>query len=76
MNSSQTPLWEQVIIVLLGPPVMASAWWVLSRGWAKTVQGGTASEKTRHRQKIEFWGLMIVMYVVTLGMTLYAWLKR
>jgi hypothetical protein len=76
MSGSATPLWEQIAIVLIGPPVMACAWWVLSRGWAKTVQGGMASERTKRRQKVEFWGLLIAMYAVTLGMTLYAWLKR
>jgi hypothetical protein len=24
---------------------------------------------------VEFWGLLIVMYVMTLGMALYAWWK-
>ena len=76
MSSNLTPLWEQIAIVLIGPPVMACAWWVLSRGWAKIVQGGMTSEKTKRRQKVEFWGLLIAMYAVTLGMTLYAWLKR
>ena len=76
MNSSPTPLWEQIAIVFLGPPIMACVWWVISRGWAKTVQGGIASEKTKRRQKIEFGVLLIAMYVVTLGMALYAWLQR
>lgn len=55
---------------------MAFAWWLLSRGWGKAVQGGTVSEKTRHRQKLEFWFLLIVMYVMSLGMVFYASLKR
>ena len=76
MNNSLTPLWEQVAIVIIGPPFMACVWWVFSRGWAKTVQGGIASDKTKRRQKVEFWGLMIIMYTLTFGMTLYAWLKR
>ncbi len=44
----------------------------LSRGWARTVQGGVVSDRTKRRQKFEFWSLLIVMYTVTLGMTLYA----
>jgi hypothetical protein len=76
MGSSLTPIWEQIAIVLIGPPVMACAWWILSRGWARIVQGGTTSEKTKRRQKVEFWGLLIAMYAVTLGMTLYANMKR
>jgi hypothetical protein len=76
MSGNTTPLCEQLVIVLAGPPDMACAWWILSRGWAKTVQRGTATEKTRHLQRVGFWALMAVMYTVTLGMTLYAWLKR
>ena len=76
MSSGMTPLWEQILILLIGPPIMTCAWWVLSRGWAVIIQGGEASEKTKHRQKIEFWGLLIAMYAVSLGMTLYAWMKR
>ena len=76
INGSTTPLWEQLAIVFLGPPIMAFAWWLLSRGWGKAVQGGTVSEKTRHRQKLEFWFLLIVMYVISLGMVFYASLKR
>jgi hypothetical protein len=67
MIINPTPLWEQVAIVLLGPPVMACAWWLLSRGWARAVQVGMASERTKRRQKFEFWGLLIIMYMVTLG---------
>ena len=70
-----TPLWEQAAIVIFGPPIMACIWWAMSRGWAKMVQGGTASGKTKHRQKVEFWLLLIAMYVATLGMSLNAWLR-
>ena len=76
VNTSGTPLWEQAQqFVILGPPIMAFLWRAMSRGWAKTVQGGTISEKTMRRQKIEFCGLLITMYVMTLGMSLYAWLR-
>jgi hypothetical protein len=76
MNESLTPLWEQIAIVICGPPVMTCAWWILSRGWARGIQGGIVSETTKRRQKIEFWCLLAAMYIVTLGMSFYAWLKR
>lgn len=75
MTSSSTPLWEQVVIVFLGPPIMAMIWRVASRGWATVVQGGTTSEKTKRRQKWEFWVLLAAMYLVTLSMAAYAWLR-
>ena len=75
MRPGAAPLWEQLAILIVGPPVMASLIWSLSRGWAKTVQGGTASEQTRARQRVEFWTLLIVMYVMGFGMALFAWLN-
>jgi hypothetical protein len=53
---------------------MAGLVWLMSRGWAISVQGGTASEKTKDRQKIQFWVFLVIMYVVVFGMALYAWL--
>jgi phosphate/sulfate permease len=49
-------------------------WWLMSRGFAATVQGGAVSEKTQRRQKIEFWVILIVAYAMSVGMSLYAWL--
>ena len=74
MRPGAAPLGEQLAILIAGPPVMACLIWVMSRGWAKTVQGGTASERTKSRQKIEFWMVLVVMYVLGFGMALYAWL--
>jgi len=68
------PLWQQLAIVILGPPIMAWLVRLMSRGWALTVQGGTISEKTRKRQKYEFWGLLIFLYIMGIAMFAYAWL--
>jgi hypothetical protein len=74
MRPGAAPLWEQVITLIAGPPIMTGLWWLMSRGWAANVQGGTASEMTKRRQKMEFKILLIVMYLVGFGMLLYAWL--
>ena len=74
MRAGAAPLWEQLAILIIGPPIMAAFFWLMSRGWALGVQGGTASDKTKQRQKIEFWMLLVAMYVIGLGMALYAWL--
>ena len=47
-------MWEQVLISTAGPPIIAVLWRLRARGWARTVQGGTVSEKTERRQKKEF----------------------
>ena len=68
------PLGEQVLILILGPPIMSGLIWLLSRGWALTVQGGVASERTKKRQKWEFWGVLIGLYVMAAAVFGYAWL--
>lgn len=72
---SPAPLWEQLTILILGPPIMATLIWVVSRGWAMAVQGGTASEKTKRRQRIEFYAVLIAMYAIGFGMAVYAWFR-
>ena len=54
---------------------MTILWFLASRGWASAVQGGAVSDKTKRRQKIEFFVVLIAMYAVGFGMVLYAWLK-
>ena len=68
------PLWEQLAIGFVGPPIMAIIFRFMAREWAMTVQGGTVSQKTEKRQRIEFWGMLIAMYLLVWGMFIYAWL--
>jgi hypothetical protein len=75
MRPNAAPLWEQLVILLLGPPIITAIWWIAARGWAVAVQGGTATKKTKTRQKMEFWAILALMYAVGFGMTVYAWLK-
>ena len=66
------PLSVQVFILVLGPPIMACLVWLLSRGWASGVQGGGVSERTKRRQKWEFWAVLVGFYVMGFGIVLYA----
>jgi hypothetical protein len=59
-----SPLWQQALFFALAPPIMALLIRLLSRGWANAIQGGNVSERTRKRQKLEFWGVLIFMYVM------------
>lgn len=74
MRPGAAPLWEQVMILVLGPPIMACLFWLKARGWANNVQGGSVGERTKNRQKLEFWVLMAVMYILGFGIMLYSWL--
>jgi len=73
MRPHAAPLGEQLAILILGPPVMSVLIWLMSRGWAHTVQGTVVSDRTKHRQKVEFWIVLIAMYVLGFGMAFYAW---
>jgi len=73
MRPDSATLEVQLVIIILGPPIIASLWRFMSRGWARTVQGGTLSDKTKRRQKLEFWILLGTMYAMVFCMAIYAW---
>ena len=55
---------QGIIILILAPPLVTVLWWLLSRGWATTVQGGNISERTRKRQSFEFWIVLGAGYFI------------
>jgi len=65
------PLIEQMLIFVLGPPIMAGLFWLKARGWARTVQGETVSETTKRRQKMEFWVLLSLGYLLSVSCVVY-----
>lgn len=71
-----SPLWEQALFFLLAPPIMALLIRLLSRGWANIVRGGNVSEKTIKRQRVEFWIVLIFMYVMLACIFGYAHLRH
>jgi hypothetical protein len=72
MRPGAAPLEEQLAVGVLGPPIVATLWWLASRGLALVIQGGSISEKTQRRQKKEFRVLLVTMYVLAIGVILYA----
>jgi hypothetical protein len=72
MSPNTRPLGEQVLFLLLVPPIIAICCWVASRGLATAIQGGSVSETTKGRQKREFWAVLAGMYVIAIGMFIYA----
>lgn len=71
-NSAGLPMWQQIVVLLLTPPCVACIWWLMSRGWASSVQGGHVSSQTRSRQKFEFWLLILVLYLGLAFLFVYA----
>jgi hypothetical protein len=76
MRPDAAPLGEQLAIFLLGPPIMSTLWWFSSRNLGRIVQGGSVSERTKQRQKKEFWVLLIGLYLLGFGIILYATLTQ
>jgi hypothetical protein len=60
-HHAAAPLWGQILILVFAPPTMSCIFWVMSRGWARTVQGTRVSGETKGRQWSEFWALLIVL---------------
>ena len=72
MRPGAATLSEQITIAILRPPIMATLWWLASRGFGRTVQSGSVSQKTKQRQEKEFWVLLVAMYALAFGVILYA----
>jgi hypothetical protein len=66
------PLWQLVTFFVLVPPIMAFLVRLMSHGWANIVQSGNISEATRRRQRVEFWGLLVLLYLAVAFIFIYA----
>jgi hypothetical protein len=69
------PITQMIALDLLVPPIGTCIWWLMSRGWAGLVQGGTISGRTKKRQKWEFWVVLAGAYLLMFGITLYGYLS-
>jgi len=65
------PLYQQFLLDLCAPPIMTCLWWLMSRGWARTIQGSDVSEQTKHRQSKGFWIVLGSGYLIMFGGTIY-----
>jgi hypothetical protein len=65
------PLWQQIALDLVAPPVLTVLWWVQSRGWAGLVHGGEPTETTKLRQNRGFWIVMGALYLIMFAVTAY-----
>ena len=72
MRPGASPLWEQVLFAIVGPPMMALLIRAGSRKWAHAVQGAALSQQTERRQQVEFWSVLIIMYLMVIGIVIYA----
>ena len=75
MRPGALPISQMIALDLLVPPIGTFIWLLMSRGWAAMVQGGTISERTKKRQKWEFWVVLASAYLLMCGITLYGYLS-
>jgi hypothetical protein len=65
-------LGEQILSVLITPPLIALCFWVLGRGLATQVRGGSASDETKRRLREHFWTVLLGVYAIAIGTFIYA----
>ena len=71
MQHHALPIVQQIMLDIFAPPILAIMWWLFSRGWAGTIQGGEVSQMTKDRQAKGFWIVLITLYVIMFGATTY-----
>lgn len=70
------PLIQQYLLDLIAPPVVTCVWWLFSRGTATVLQGGSVSERTKKREKIGFFVVLTLTYLLMFGGTTYLHFAR
>lgn len=69
------PAWFKILVALLIPPVAACIFWVQVRGEALLIWRGKPSQRTKNREKKEFWLLLAFGYVVAIAGIAFALAK-
>jgi hypothetical protein len=54
---------SSILLLILFPPIGALLWWLMSRGWAISIQGTDISERTKKRQRRTLFILLIIAYL-------------
>ena len=76
MESSALPLGAQIALFLLLPPIGSCLWWLFSRVTATVFQGGTVSERTKKREKVGFFVVLVAAYILMFGIKIYSLFAR
>jgi hypothetical protein len=63
---------NQILVDLGAPPVIAGFFWLMARGWVASIGPGGITTPTRQKLKIEFRIVLVLLYLVAFGETLYS----
>ena len=75
MKNGALPIGQQIIIDLIGPPIMTALWLLFSRVWIG-MMGTSESTTVRSWTKSGTWILLGVLYVVVFSITAYGYFAR
>jgi hypothetical protein len=71
-RSGAAPVWEQLAIGILGPPIMAFLWWLTSKGNASSL--GTDDNPAVQGWISDGWKYVLgICYAVVILMFIYAY---
>ena len=63
---------RQILVDLGAPPVIAGIFWLMARGWVASIGSGDIHTLTKHKLKIEFRIVLVLLYLAVFGKTLYS----
>ena len=66
------PLWQQILLDLLAPPMLTALWWLMSKALAASL-GTSESTTVQGWLSSGIWILLIGLYVTVILVSVYAW---
>jgi len=63
---------RQILVDAGAPPVIASIFWLMARGWVASIGSGEITILTKQKLKIEFRIVLVFLYLAVFGETLYS----
>lgn len=76
MNDVALPLSQQIILVVVFPPIGAALVWLLSRGAANVFENDNPSKGSLSWLRRSFWVQLAILYCLGFGMLMYVHLFR
>jgi hypothetical protein len=62
---------KQILVDLGAPPVIAGIFWLMARGWVLLIGPSNMITLTKPKLGIEFRIVLVLLYLVVFGETLY-----
>ena len=63
---------KQILVDLGAPPVIAGMFWLMARGWVLLIGPSDITTLTKPKLRIEFRIVLVLLYLVVFGETLYS----